>query len=704
MRDESVEFNERFTMKRTKRRFCGRLFTWEHNRPGQIAPPGYNEKRLEGVMLVRRLPFLSLIVAVFLSFPFAAWAEERILRFDSGAEIREDASLVVTESIRFVAEGKDIKRGLIRTIPTDFTDTEGKRRRAGFEVLSAEIDGSPTEMQVERSGDGLDIRIGRENAPLVPGEHVIALAYRTTGQPGFFADHDELYWNVTGNDWVFAIEAATFRLKLPGRNAGEGFRGIEVYTGKKGGKGADARTLPDGSVESTKPFAPGEGLTVVYTWPKGIVAPPATPAQVLEKWTPSPWRSLHLAMPVILLALMSAIWFLWGRDPAAKNVIPRFTPPEGVEAGFGRYVRTMHIDDTAFGAMLLGLAVSGCVTIEERSFAAGQLAKAASGSTAGKALKLLSKLAGRSYRLRLHRERLESASLTVDERFLIDELFGSTRNEITLSSADRPVIREAFARLSTGFRARGKQLFASNIGKWSLGVAVFEIYAFVMFIAMMIGKGGVPEPRFEPILAAIAGPFLLLPFAIPLPSGKGSLFLRFFFRIVFPGIFLIVATGLILAGGSSGLDVDPVSAAGPIACVVVLIVFKPLLRRRSAEGARLAEEIEGLRMFITTAEKNRLEMTAQPDETPRLFETLLPWAYALDAAETWANRFEKVLAASQYTPTWYRGDMTTFSTPAGIAAFASTFAGSVSTGTRSSGSGGSGSSGGGGGGGGGRGW
>ena len=109
-------------------------------------------------------------------------------------------------------------------------------------------------------------------------------------------------------------------------------------------------------------------------------------------------------------------------------------------------------------------------------------------------------------------------------------------------------------------------------------------------------------------------------------------------------------------------------------------------------------------MFIATAEKNRLEMTARPDETPQLFETLLPWAYALDAAETWANRFEKVLAASQYTPSWYRGDMRTFSTPAGIAAFASTFAGSVSTGTRSSGSSGSGSSGGGGGGGGGRGW
>ena len=122
---------------------------------------------------MRRLSFFLAIAVVTVAFPFAAPAEERILRFDAAAEIRSDASLVVTESIRFVSEGKDIKRGLIRTIPTDFTDAQGKRRRAGFEVLSAEIDGSPTDLRVERSGGDLDIRIGREKTVLAPGEHVM---------------------------------------------------------------------------------------------------------------------------------------------------------------------------------------------------------------------------------------------------------------------------------------------------------------------------------------------------------------------------------------------------------------------------------------------------------------------------------------------------------------------------------------------------
>lgn len=99
-----------------------------------------------------------------------------------------------------------------------------------------------------------------------------------------------------------------------------------------------------------------------------------------------------------------------------------------------------------------------------------------------------------------------------------------------------------------------------------------------------------------------------------------------------------------------------------------------------------------------------MEQMTPPQETPELFEALLPYAFALDTAKTWANRFEKTLAAARYSPSWYRGDAYTFATAEGIASFSSGFVGAVASGTRSSGSSGSGSSGGGGGGGGGRGW
>ena len=642
---------------------------------------------------------LVLLVLGFSTAPLAA--SERIVRFDVDAAVEGDASLVVTERIAVVAEGKDIKRGIIRTLPTDFTDTAGVRRRAGFELLSAELDGRPVPSNVERVGENLDIRLGDPDVFLAHGEHLFTITYRMTGQLGFFEEHDELYWNVTGNDWVFFIENASFRLRLPGREFGADFADIEFFTGKKGERGKDARVSEAGAVESSRGFSQGEGLTVVYSWPKGIVAPPPEPAPVLEKWSASPYRAVHLGMPVLLALLMAALWVLWGKDPPAKTIFPRFSPPEGVEAGFARYVRMMRMDDQSFAAMVLGLAVKGALTIEERSLvaeAAKQTGKEV--SQAGMGMKLLSKLVGKSYVLRLNREKLSKTAFTIDERVLVDELFGSTRSDIHLSSADRPVIQDAFGQLGKRFKERAKPLLKTNTGKWFIGVALFEIYAAVMLVLMILSGQG----RFEPVLALMAGPFLLLPYAVPVPSGKGSLVSKFFLRGFFPGIFLFVVAGAVLAGSSSGVEVDLLSVPGPFLCVLILLLFKPLMRVRSEEGARLNEELEGLRMFMTAAEKHRLEMENPPNETPQLFEALLPYAFALDVAETWANRFENILAAAHYTPSWYRGDVQTFTRSAGVAAFASGLSGAVASGTRSSGRGGSGSSGGGGGGGGGRGW
>jgi len=648
----------------------------------------------------------ALLVSVFLALSLL-WgtsplsAQERVFRFDVEAAIGPDASLTVTEHIGVVAEGKDIRRGIIRSIPTDFTDSEGKKRRASLELLSALLDGSPTEARVSRAGESLEFRLGDPDVLLSFGEHVFTITYMTTGQLGFFETHDELYWNVTGNDWAFPIDRASFRAKLPGKNFGEGFSAIEFYTGKRGAKGQDARVLPDGTVESTTPYFPGEGLTVVFSWPRGIIALPAEPAPVIERWASSPYRMIHLGMPVLLLAVMLLIWLVWGKDPASRPVIPLFEPPAGVEAGFARYVRTMTADDRAFAAMILGMAVKGVLSIHESTLAGEMAARGGNvPSAAGAAMKFLSKLAGKSYRLRLNREKLDGAGLTTDERILADTLFGTTREEVHLSSADRPVIQDAFRLLGKSFRERGRPLLRTNLGKWLGGVVLFELYAVAMIILMAVSG----QPRFEPILALISGPFLLLPLALPLPSGKGTLVTKFFVRFFFPAIFLFVAAGACLAGASSGLDVDLLSVPGPLLCVAVLLVFKPLMKVRTEEGARLSESIEGLRMFITAAEKHRLEMLNPPEETPRLFEKLLPYAFALDAADTWADRFQNVLSAAGYSPSWYQGDLNAFTTAAGVAAFTSGFSGAVSSGTRSSGSGGSGSSGGGGGGGGGRGW
>ena len=127
------------------------------------------------------------------------------------------------------------------------------------------------------------VYFGSANTLLAPGDYTYVLRYRTTRQLGFFADHDELYWNVTGNGWDFPIEAASAAVALPGAIAPADLR-VEAYTGEQGAKGKDYTATADApshaTFRATRALAPREGLTIVVGFPKGIVAAPTNEQRV----------------------------------------------------------------------------------------------------------------------------------------------------------------------------------------------------------------------------------------------------------------------------------------------------------------------------------------------------------------------------------------------------------------------------------------
>ena len=98
----------------------------------------------------------------------------------------------------------------------------------------------------------------------------------TTRQIGFFADYDELYWNATGNGWVFPIETAEARITLPENVT---FRRTAIYTGPQGSRGKDAQVVEQQAgrivFRTTRVLPPHNGLTVAAAWQKGVVEPPS---------------------------------------------------------------------------------------------------------------------------------------------------------------------------------------------------------------------------------------------------------------------------------------------------------------------------------------------------------------------------------------------------------------------------------------------
>lgn len=177
---------------------------------------------------------------------------------------------------------------------------------------------------------------------------------------------------------------------------------------------------------------------------------------------------------------------------------------------------------------------------------------------------------------------------------------------------------------------------------------------------------------------------------------------------------LAIAVLALLVAGNVGSGMTPVVAVVLVAMGAVIVVFVVLMRRPTARGRKLLDEVAGFRDYLEIAEKDDLNARTPPEMTPELFERYLPFALALGVEQQWSERFAAHLAglhgkdAAQYHPAWYGGTWNSRDFRAATSAVTAGLGAAISSSARppgsSSGSGGGGFSGGGGGGGGGGGW
>lgn len=93
-----------------------------------------------------------------------------------------------------------------------------------------------------------------------------------------------------------------------------------------------------------------------------------------------------------------------------------------------------------------------------------------------------------------------------------------------------------------------------------------------------------------------------------------------------------------------------------IAGIVILaaaFIFSFFVRKRTDKGHQILQKIEGFKMFLETAEKDRLEKLVFDD--PKYFYNILPYAYVLGVSDVWVKKFEGIAVEP---PDWYRGSGT----------------------------------------------
>lgn len=294
---------------------------------------------------------------------------ERILNLDSDIQVATDGALRVRETIRIWSTGRQFVHGLERIFPETYAGPLGSRSEVAFHVEEAQCDGSAEPFTVRRSGRDVTVRIGQADVLLPPGEHLYRITYLTNRQLGFFRDHDELYWNAVGPSWRLPIDEASATVTLPPAAAGLA-RNPVAYIGRAGSRQRALRaaaTATGGSFAAARPLHPGEGLTIVLEWPKGIVVAP--PAGTRLGW----WvRDNPDAVVALLGVLALAIFVRASRARLASfgplgNNAQTVPPPEGIAALASpcllRYVARVGFDSGSLPVAIMDMAERGHLTV-----------------------------------------------------------------------------------------------------------------------------------------------------------------------------------------------------------------------------------------------------------------------------------------------------------------------------------------------------
>lgn len=350
------------------------------------------------------------LFAFLISLPALA-RDWRISDFNMNASVSTDGSTSIQEEITCVFVGE--YHGIYRDIPIEYPGPNGTNYTLFLKVNGVtDENGKALKYERSRKGPYLHLKI------YVPGAtdttKTVRISYESPNAIRFFDDHDEFYWNVTGNDWPVPVDHASAVVAFPPAAAGS--LRAQAFTGVYGSRDQEATAQVRGSdvfFETSNPLPMRGGLTADVYLPKGILKQPS--ALTRFGWF---LRSNSIVfLPLFALVVMFTFWWYKGKDPSVGlSVAPMYEPPKDMTpAEVGTLVDDT-IDPRDVTSTVIDLAVRGFLKIEE---------------TKEEHLLIFS---SKDYVFHLLKDRSQWNGLASHERVVLERMFDSGGQTCRLSS------------------------------------------------------------------------------------------------------------------------------------------------------------------------------------------------------------------------------------------------------------------------------
>ena len=561
--------------------------------------------------------FLMTLSVIFMMFLLNAGSliAEAIKKYDVSIQINKNGTLTVNEVIDYEFDN-DLKHGIYRDIPLRSKKSGTDIYKSHVKMNSVKRNGEPENYTSDTSYEGVSYRVGSADRYVDSGINKYEFNY-TIYNAVFEKDGIyQVYFNPIGQFWNVPIESADVSISFENNEpVGENeVQQLEVYTGEYGETGKNYTIVQESDIikiKTNEVLEPRNGLSFRLNLKTDKISPTwLDKLEVLYYADP-----LVIAGPVIILMLAIygfLTWFLFGRDPAGKAVIPEFNIPKDISPMYAAYIKGVRDPKEMLTIGMLSLLSKDYVTAEDKE-----------GN-------------GKNVKYRLVKDTERNPELSSEEKALLSVLSDDEKNIFKNEQGLYDAAKKILGTLET--RYNKKIYIDNNLFKYPFILGIIMVFIIGMGIQNIAGSIIDGMGFIIPIIIIFFSSLTIVLSILKRAFSQNTL-LSMLIRLM-----VVMCLGIMT------------QMTGFIITVIIFImysIYSKLIGKYTNEGIRHKEYLEGMKMYIKTAEANQIMKFNDVDELVGYFKGILPYAVALGVKNEAIKLMQKTIKLYNFDENTY---------------------------------------------------
>ena len=536
---------------------------------------------------------------------------ETIKKYDVSIQINKNGTLTINETIDYDFGDKLDKHGIIRRIPLHSKKSGIDIYKSHVKMNSVKRNGEPEKYKTVKSSGEISYKIGSDNKYVDSGVSKYEFNY-TMYNAVFEKDGIyQIYFNPIGQFWKVPIESGDVIISFENNQPiGENeIQQLKVFTGKYGETGENYTIVQKSGIikiKTNEVLEPLNGMTFRLNLKTDKINP-----TWLDKL-----KVLYYAVPlvavgsVVILVLFIygfVTWLLFRPVSLRKAIVPEFNIPKDISAMYAGYIKGVKNPKEILTIGMLSLLSKGYVTADDKE-----------GNGKNVKYRLVANTEGNPELSTEEAILLNALSDDEENIFKKDKSYFSYQKNRKSGFKDEKNLYEASQNIMSTLESKYKSRAYETNDKFS--------YPFILGMVLVITVGMInrgTNSRANGLFDDIA--FVAFNFLI----SCGIVAVIYVFidnlfseRKIFPAvlkggiaIFLLIKTGII------GVIIGIIPA--------MYIIYSKLMKEYMEKSLRQEEHLDGMKMYIKTAEANQIMKFNDVDELVEYFKGILPYAVAL---------------------------------------------------------------------------